>query len=455
MVKNFNTQAQHTKTPAQKPTNSSNNATTTAQSTAITSKATNCSSKHSSTTTQVSTKNNKNSSPTPVPTQPSEPPQPIQSLMSLSPAPNSSTTPYKDALQKPRLPAIKLRINNSSDSQFYSNPAHLSNEIKRCKNEAHKQIKLAKIENNIITIATDDQTAHQQLRSAWPSNAFGAGCVILERKALPLTAYIQGVHLDIDLENDTETIDQLQKQGITSVKRVINKKNNKPLTLVSATFSNEDSFKKAIINKVNIYLTKHTIEPIVKIQQCFNCQKIGHGSSKCQSPTRCMICSGNHNHLNCPSNQPRCANCQGYHAACSRSCPYLKEAQLKATQALIQQYTTPFQPQLIQPPSIPNTNQIPNTSTSPTTQAYIKKAIDNELKNIIIPLTSKICETFALILLNQTDTTESSQLQKHLKSIKEIVETNLKTQFNTEQVYNKILKDATQSLPIANQVRQQ
>ncbi|GBO18107.1 Nucleic-acid-binding protein from transposon X-element [Araneus ventricosus] len=60
--------------------------------------------------------------------------------------------------------------------------------------------------------------------------------------------------------------------------------------------------------------------------QCFNCQRWNHGSNGCKLNPRCVVCSENHPSKECPlkgqkSNTPKCANCNGPHAASYRGCP--------------------------------------------------------------------------------------------------------------------------------------
>ena len=59
--------------------------------------------------------------------------------------------------------------------------------------------------------------------------------------------------------------------------------------------------------------------------QCRNCQRFGHGSSHCHLPTRCAICSGDHDYTKCTlqedqRNAIKCSNCNGAHFSNSQQC---------------------------------------------------------------------------------------------------------------------------------------
>lgn len=61
--------------------------------------------------------------------------------------------------------------------------------------------------------------------------------------------------------------------------------------------------------------------------QCHRCQLVGHASTNCHRPTRCIRCAGEHLVRNCPrprTDAPTCANCGQGHAANDHRCPYLR-----------------------------------------------------------------------------------------------------------------------------------
>ena len=68
--------------------------------------------------------------------------------------------------------------------------------------------------------------------------------------------------------------------------------------------------------------------------QCFNCQKFGHQARTCRSEAQtCRYCAGRHESAQCKDSESRtlkCVNCGQGHAATSRLCPKMLEAESKA-----------------------------------------------------------------------------------------------------------------------------
>lgn len=54
---------------------------------------------------------------------------------------------------------------------------------------------------------------------------------------------------------------------------------------------------------------------------CFNCQRLGHHSSRCSLPRACKRCGGQGHLAASCANRPHCVNCRGSHASGSIECP--------------------------------------------------------------------------------------------------------------------------------------
>ena len=72
------------------------------------------------------------------------------------------------------------------------------------------------------------------------------------------------------------------------------------------------------------YLVRKYNPPLIR---CYRCQRPGHMASGCLSPTRCLICGGNHTKEDCIADTPHCANCGDDHIASFRHCRYNVQAQ--------------------------------------------------------------------------------------------------------------------------------
>ena len=113
--------------------------------------------------------------------------------------------------------------------------------------------------------------------------------------------------------------------------RIIKKKENKLIPVIRAQTYDTQTLNYLLKNGLKISPLHYRVEewkfeesPI----QCFNCLEFGHIKKNCDKLPRCLICAEyNHSHKEC-RNQSRlkCANCDGNHAACSKSCPKAKEA---------------------------------------------------------------------------------------------------------------------------------
>ncbi|KAF2356554.1 Zinc finger CCHC-type [Trinorchestia longiramus] len=61
---------------------------------------------------------------------------------------------------------------------------------------------------------------------------------------------------------------------------------------------------------------------------CYRCQRLGHVAVNCNSPLRCLVCSGPHTKDECTAEpgEEKCANCHQTHIASSKECPAIRNA---------------------------------------------------------------------------------------------------------------------------------
>jgi len=105
---------------------------------------------------------------------------------------------------------------------------------------------------------------------------------------------------------------------------------NKPMPIYLVIIGSSLT-SKHIYEITDLFYVKVSVETYRKSgpSQCFACQRIGHGSSNCTYPLRCVKCSGEHKASQCPKTidqDATCCNCGGNHTANYRGCSYLAQA---------------------------------------------------------------------------------------------------------------------------------
>lgn len=133
--------------------------------------------------------------------------------------------------------------------------------------------------------------------------------------------YCKGVISCFDLlhVSEEECLQELQSQGVTALKRLTTKRTGTvsptPALLLTFILPQLPEYVYAGIHRCKV--RPFIPDPL----RCYNCQKFGHTSSKCQSGKICPFC-GEDAHETSECNRPRkCVNCNGDHPAFFRSCP--------------------------------------------------------------------------------------------------------------------------------------
>lgn len=215
----------------------------------------------------------------------------------------------------------------------FSHPKKLNDEIVRNKGTVSIDKAFFNTHNNFLYLFTNDDNSHETLSNNWLPNAFenenGVEVVKTEPKKHFIAIYNFDTTIDIDKDEYIKSI--FLENGILNAKRIIKKKENRVIPVVRAEIFNTETFNKLIKYGLRISPLNYRVEewkfedsPI----QCFNCLEFGHQKKNCVKVLRCLICSDfNHHHTDCQNkNKLKCANCNGEHAACSKSCPKAKEA---------------------------------------------------------------------------------------------------------------------------------
>jgi hypothetical protein len=133
---------------------------------------------------------------------------------------------------------------------------------------------------------------------------------------------------DIDMCNEAEMTKELREQGVVDIQCVTRKT---PQGVIRTgtyflTFDTPDLPKHITAGYINVPVSPYIPNPL----RCYNCQKLGHGQTKCRNIKVCAkCCSPNHSYENCDS-QPFCVNCKGNHPSSDKKCPsWLKEKQIQ------------------------------------------------------------------------------------------------------------------------------
>lgn len=359
-----------------------------------------------------------------------------------------ATSSAQPILNSDRLPTIKLVI-DAQVKKEYSNQIKLADEIKRCKPYASDSIKFAFIRDNLVTIATDDHRTYQYLSNNWPEDAFIKGITMQKPQVSNAKMELTLIGVDASIVIDTQLLEYFDEQGLKNVTRIMNK-NKKPTHYVKAEAKSNEVYEKLKCGYINIGFSRVKVEAANSINQCFNCQQVGHHKSVCKNKQACMKCSKEHHHSTCQSNEFKCINCGGNHAACSRKCSYL--------QAFRAQHTTPMTTTTITAPPTQQTAHYMNYAA--TVKANLEKdkkelfkECVKETRDIIIPevqreldkcisnIAVKICEAIIEVLFNDTDKTDQSQVLTGLQACNKIVFDHLKLSINTNNLFTRIINE--------------
>ena len=148
--------------------------------------------------------------------------------------------------------------------------------------------------------------------------------------AKPKSLVVKGMLAEITKQ---EFLD-LNKINYAKAERRTSKKDGRVLEIFKLEI--KDDTEAEVLTKENltcpitgIYRVEEFRTPI-SVQQCWNCQSLGHSAKMCRSKTKCLICEESPI-IKDPQikreKQPKCANCKGPHVSSYKGCPaYKKQA---------------------------------------------------------------------------------------------------------------------------------
>jgi hypothetical protein len=168
--------------------------------------------------------------------------------------------------------------------------------------------------------------------------------------------------------------------GIIAIEPIISQKNkNQVINKTKLKVQNKQTAEYLLHEGVKLDYRKFKIEefkqPLVRLIQCYKCQKHGHIAKNCkEQKTICSKCgSDNHqkdenNKLICTATNKFCINCQNEHSAAYPQCPKKKEIiQRLTTKKLMENGKKQFQ----------QINNVSNENTQPQVISYANVLMKN------------------------------------------------------------------------------
>ncbi|KAF2352282.1 Endonuclease/exonuclease/phosphatase [Trinorchestia longiramus] len=136
---------------------------------------------------------------------------------------------------------------------------------------------------------------------------------------------IKGIHLSVNVE-DIKTSADCGSSELLSVTR---------LPRYSGGIKEESSAVKLGFagtqcpSHIYVGFTRYAVFPFnAPPRRCYCCQRLGHVAVNCNSPLRCLVCSGPHtkDEYTAEPGQEKCANCHQTHTAGSKEYPAIRNA---------------------------------------------------------------------------------------------------------------------------------
>ena len=146
------------------------------------------------------------------------------------------------------------------------------------------------------------------------------------------TLVVKGVPTEFTNEEFKQVLDH-NKIKHAKAERMQSKTDGRKLQMFQIELSNPANTEALISSNIacpqtGIIFKVEEFRLPISVQQCYNCQHFGHSAKNCKPKIKCAICGEGHSHKGCPNRekqQPKCANCEGPHAANYKGCPACKK----------------------------------------------------------------------------------------------------------------------------------
>ena len=120
---------------------------------------------------------------------------------------------------------------------------------------------------------------------------------------------------------EVEIQDELKDQGVVGVNRVTLKKEGKVIFLM---FGAPELSKEIMVS----YLKVKVALFVPNLMHCFNCNKFGHTSQRCEVAVKCPDC-GKDKHEGWCEGPKLCSNCNGPHTSSAKDCPVWQKEEIQ------------------------------------------------------------------------------------------------------------------------------
>lgn len=136
---------------------------------------------------------------------------------------------------------------------------------------------------------------------------------------------IKGVDLDISPEEVSQAL-IVANLTHSKVWRIRSRALDRDTTLVRVISKQQSTIDHLLLHGFRIFHKLHRCEPShippPQPAQCSKCFSFEHPKERCDLPSKCGRCAGDHLTSKCPATaEPKCINCGGNHSSLNKNCP--------------------------------------------------------------------------------------------------------------------------------------
>jgi len=207
--------------------------------------------------------------------------------------------------------------------------------FKQCISEKFPGVKIIKCfrkSNGIVNMYFNNKDDVEMMEKKWSDKFSGSSVISLKNLKLKENSNNELILRDAALNiTDSHILLELQATypSVDKVERF--RKNGKEMPIVKVILKSEEECKKLLCNGFvlnNLFMPAEKIIQLKRPVRCFNCFRLGHQSSVCNSKKLCKNCSNEFHNEACV-NVPKCINCSGPHSSSDTKCPHYEKLMQK------------------------------------------------------------------------------------------------------------------------------